>query len=208
MTDYTILLIDYAPRSVEQVRAPLEVAGYCVHVASDGPTGVESFEKVRPDVTLIEPMLPKKHGFEVCRELKSTEHGENSAVLILTSIYQGRRYRDQAQHQSLCDGFVDKPVREDALLATIRGLVRDRPARESGAPAANGETLAEEIEPVTTTLVAASTVEPDVTLGATRGPEIELSGAPLSCSVPALATAFADATEAEIMDHLNAIMPD
>lgn len=129
MADYTILLIDYSPRSIEQIRTPLEAAGYTVKVANNGTEGKTAFLRILPDLTLIEPMLPKKHGFEVCRELKETAEGESVPFLLLVSVYQGRRHRDQARHQSKCDGFVEKPIRENVLLETIANAIGERSPR-------------------------------------------------------------------------------
>jgi len=98
MADYTILIIDYEPRSIERLRAPLVRAGYRVEVAKDGKAGILKFHEIEPAAVIIEAMLPKRHGFEVCQELKQTPHGSRCPVLIATSVYRGRRYRHQAMH--------------------------------------------------------------------------------------------------------------
>jgi DNA-binding response OmpR family regulator len=120
MSDYTILLIDYDPRSIERLRAPLVQAGMHVEVAKDGLTGIKRFHELRPDLTLIEAMIPKKHGFEVCQELKRTPHGQTSAVLIITSVYKGRKYRSQAMHNYRCDEYLEKPITDEALVSIIQ----------------------------------------------------------------------------------------
>jgi DNA-binding response OmpR family regulator len=127
MSDYTILLIDYDPRSIERLRAPLVQAGMQVEVAKDGLTGIKRFHELRPDLTLIEAMIPKKHGFEVCQELKRTPHGQASAVLIITSVYKGRKYRSQAMHNYRCDEYLEKPITDEALVSIIQ---RHLPQRE------------------------------------------------------------------------------
>jgi len=128
MPDYTILLIDYDPGGVERMRAPLVEAGFRVETAADGAEGLAAFEKLRPNVTLIEPMLPKVHGFEVCKQIKASEHGKSSAVVIATSVYRGRRYQNQATLQYGADGYIEKPVSDDELLKTVRQLVEGRPS--------------------------------------------------------------------------------
>lgn len=133
MADYTILIVDYDPRSVERLRKPLEAAGYRVEIAKDGPEGIETFERLRPDLTLIEAMLPKIHGFDVCKEIKRTSHGEKSPVVIITSVYRGRRYRSQAMHQYDSDGYLEKPITDEDLLAAIRVSLRNGPRKPPGA---------------------------------------------------------------------------
>ena len=84
MADYKVLIIDYEPRSVGHLRSLFHKRGFEVQVAPDGTTGIEICAKFKPDLTVMEAMLPKRHGFEVCQELKSTEHGKSMPVLILT----------------------------------------------------------------------------------------------------------------------------
>jgi len=123
MPNYTILIIDYDPRSIEALEAPLARAGFRVEVAHDGLAGVRRFHEIHPDVTLIEAMIPKKHGFEVCEELKASPHGQSAAVFIVTSVYKGRRYRYQAKKQHGCDEFLEKPVSPDELLEAVKKYV-------------------------------------------------------------------------------------
>ncbi|MEE8411005.1 MAG: response regulator [Acidobacteriota bacterium] len=142
MADYTILIIDYEPRSIQRLRAPLERAGYRVEVATDGKTGIQLFHKIEPAAVIIEAMLPKRHGFEVCHELKQTLHGSRCPVMIATSVYRGRRYRHQATHQYSCDAYLEKPLADEDLLSTIEsGLLKYAAARDTAAvdPAATME---------------------------------------------------------------------
>ena len=101
-----ILLIDYDPESIESTGRPLVRAGYEVEVASDGIAGIEAFERLKPDLVLIEPMVPKKHGFQVCQEIKSTPAGRSTPVLITTGFYRGRKHRDEARENYGCDDYL------------------------------------------------------------------------------------------------------
>ncbi len=123
MANYKILLLDYEPRSLERLVGPLERAGYEVHVAKDGLTGIEAFHRLEPALTLIEAMLPKKHGFDVCQELKNTPHGRLTPIVIITSVYKGRKYRTQALHHYGCDEYLEKPIEESKLLETVEQLL-------------------------------------------------------------------------------------
>lgn len=134
MAQYTILIVDYEPRSVEQLRGALEPAGYRVEVAKDGVAGAERFHELKPDLVLVEAMLPKKHGFELCSELKRTLHGQKTPIVIITGVYKGRKYRTQAMHQHGSDAYLEKPIASDQLLDTLRHLL-DRHPRPAQAPA-------------------------------------------------------------------------
>ena len=132
-TTCKILIIDYEPRGIKQMYEPLKAAGYEILLAKDGVTGFEIFMKEDPDLVLIEAMLPKRHGFEVCLDMKRSEHSA-TPVVIVTSVYKGRKYRTQAIHQYRCDEYLEKPVAPEKLLETVGRLLPDQ-----AAPAAPAE---------------------------------------------------------------------
>jgi len=131
MPRHTILLVDYEPRSIERTRAALTNAGLRVEVAMDGISGQRRFDDLRPDLALIEAMIPKKPGFELCQELKKTPFGKNTPIVIITGVYKGRKYRSQALHLFGADEFLEKPIADDDLVAAVRKLLppADEPAR-------------------------------------------------------------------------------
>jgi TonB family protein len=120
-----VLLIDYDPESIESIRGPLVRAGYEVEIASDGIAGIEAFGRLKPDLVLIEPMVPKKHGFQVCQEIKSTPEGRDTPVLITTGFYRGRKHRDEAHESYGCDDYLEKPIAEELLLSTCGKFLID-----------------------------------------------------------------------------------
>jgi DNA-binding response OmpR family regulator len=136
MPDYTILLVDYEPRVIDAARNVLERAGYRVETAKNGYDGITAFHRLKPDLSLIAAMLPRRHGLEVCRELKATAHGRTSPVLVLASRFQGRRIVGQARRSGAA-GCVFKPINEHELLASVRDhLPTSQPvAREPEPPA-------------------------------------------------------------------------
>ncbi len=121
----TVLLIDYDPRSISRLRSLLNAAGYHTVVAHDGAQGREEFERISPHLTLIQDLLPKGHGFQVCRELKETEHGRMRPIVLLTAPRSGGR-----RHELLatkCDDFVEKPFDDETLLRTVRQIIPPEP---------------------------------------------------------------------------------
>jgi CheY-like chemotaxis protein len=185
MADYTILVIDYEPRSIERLCKPLELAGYTVEVAKDGKAGIVKFHEIEPAAVIIEAMLPKRHGFEVCKELKQTPHGNRCPVMIATSVYRGRRYRHQAMHLYSCDAYLEKPLTDEDLLSTLEKGLQDYAA----ARAAAGEESAAAMEIDTAPLseeVPAETLHEDSAAGpesapvsAEPGAAMEIDTAPL-----------------------------
>lgn len=131
----TVLLIDYSPRSISRIRTLLQATGYRVIVAHDAADGVVEFRNCMPELTLIQDLLPKGHGYEVCRELKDSEHGHRSPVILLTAPRSGGRRHELLQTR--CDDFVEKPFTDEAFLAAVRKIlpVEIVPAVSAAAPA-------------------------------------------------------------------------
>ena len=88
----TVLFIDYAPRSIGKIRAVLRTLGLQVHLARDGITGLEMFHEHDPDLVLVQDLIPRKHGFEVCREIKNSDKGQKIPVILLATLTNGRRH--------------------------------------------------------------------------------------------------------------------
>lgn len=128
MPTFKILIIDYEPRGIKQLNDPLEAAGYQICVAKDGVSGITTFQRERPDLVLIEAMIPKRHGFEVCLEIKRTPQGRKTPVVIVTSVYKGRKYRTQALHQYRCDEYLEKPIAPERLMEVVEQLLAGRSA--------------------------------------------------------------------------------
>lgn len=136
MRQYTLLLVDYEPKSIERMRQPLVRAGYRVEIATDGLAAIEAFHRIKPDLVLIEAMIPKKHGFEVCQEIKRSLLGKRTPVVITTAVYRNRRYRTQALHIYGCDDYIEKPISDEELLDTVRRHLGDgAPVHAAAAPA-------------------------------------------------------------------------
>ena len=129
----TVLLIDYSPRSISRIRTLLQTTGYRTIVAHDAAEGMEEFRNATPELTLIQDLLPKGHGYEVCRELKDSEHGHRSPVILLTAPRSGGRRHELLQTR--CDDFVEKPFTDEALLTAVRKILPVEMVSAAPAPA-------------------------------------------------------------------------
>lgn len=160
MPKLKILIIDYEPRGIKELSEPLERAGYAVEVAKNGLTGIEAFGTLAPDLALIEAMLPKKHGFDVCRELKGTEHGAKTPIVVVSSVYKGRKYRRQALHQNKADEFLEKPVDPAELIRHVERLLREFGRMVDGTAAATQPAAAKPAANPPTRAAAAPATQP------------------------------------------------
>lgn len=145
----TVLLVDYDPKRIQATSRPFEAAGWAVEVARDGVAGVDAFGRVRPDVVFVEMMLPKRHGFEVCQELRRMRPGRKTAVYILGTTH-AERYRLQALGAGAND-YLARPVSDERLLELCRNALaepnQDLPANPPDADAPGAEPpSADEVE--------------------------------------------------------------
>ena len=105
-----------------------------VHPMLSNHTNLAGDTNWRVNRLLIEAMLPKRHGFDVCLDMKRSEHG-STPVVIVTSVYKGRKYRTQAIHQYKCDEYLEKPLAAEKLLETIDLMLPDDETPVQTAPA-------------------------------------------------------------------------
>src|SRR5580704_4694968 len=115
-----ILLVEDEPGLVVTVSDLLSSEGYQVDVAPDGEAGLAKATAGTFDLVLLDVMLPKKTGFDVCRELR--QRGVDSAVLMLTAKTQ---VVDRVVGLKLgADDYLTKPFNPAELLARIEALIR------------------------------------------------------------------------------------
>ncbi len=86
MSGKYILIVDDDPDLVETVAMMLESKGFEVGKAYDGIEGEEAIKKRRPDVLILDVMMPRKNGYELCKELKSNKWTQEIPVILLTAV--------------------------------------------------------------------------------------------------------------------------
>ena len=114
----TILVVDDNPDNVEILRAFLESRGYTVAMASDGRAALARMEQVRPELVLLDVMMPGMDGWQVCRTIKNhPEHGASVKVVMVTA--KGA-FEDKFEGlRSGADDYVVKPVDFKDLLDKV-----------------------------------------------------------------------------------------
>ena len=116
-----ILVVEDEQQIVRVVRAYLERAGHLVVTAGDGQTALHQFRVERPDLIVLDIILPKKNGFQVCRQLKTAPDTEDIKILMLTSKTQDSdRFWGLEQG---ADEYMTKPFDDDQYLAIIAKLL-------------------------------------------------------------------------------------
>jgi DNA-binding response OmpR family regulator len=118
-----VLVVDDEPEIRQLVRRTLEAKGYAVETAGDGGEALAKAEALVPDLVLLDAMLPKVHGFEACRRLKSSARTRGVPVVMMTAIYRGWRFAQDAREAYGAEDYVEKPFRLDDLLRRVESAL-------------------------------------------------------------------------------------
>ena len=121
-----ILIIEDEPDMAMGLQDNLELEGYDVLIARDGAEGVLTARQTQPDLILLDVMLPKKSGLDVCRELRA--QGFAQPILMLTA--RGQELDKVAGLELGADDYITKPFGLSELLARVRAHLR-RAARSA-----------------------------------------------------------------------------
>ncbi len=117
----TILVVDDSPTELRLVTAALQKQGFDIVTATDGDQAVAKAIASKPTLIVLDVVMPKKNGFQVCRELKTTPETQHIKVLLLTSKNQ-QTDRFWGLKQG-ADEYMTKPFDESALVTAVKKLV-------------------------------------------------------------------------------------
>ena len=119
-----ILVVEDDPVNQMILADFLAANGYHTLAASSGPEGIERFERDAPDLLLVDVQLPRKNGFELCREIKGRPDGRNVPILLMSAAYNDHDQSNRTiQLGTLADGYLTKPFDLVQLLAQVRELL-------------------------------------------------------------------------------------
>jgi TonB family protein len=117
-----ILIVDYDQGSLASLQGVLAGEGYTIVTAADGQAGWDKYNKESPDLVLMEAMLPKVHGFELCQRITS-ERNSQATVFIMTGVYKDRVYRTEALRTYGASEYFEKPLKMAELLASVQAVL-------------------------------------------------------------------------------------
>jgi two-component system, OmpR family, alkaline phosphatase synthesis response regulator PhoP len=122
MDAYKILLVDDEPDILDFLRYNLQKEGYQVYVANDGRDGLQLAEQIKPDMVILDIMMPRMDGVELCRHLRSKPEFGQLIIVFLTA-----RDEDYSQIAALDiggDDYITKPIRPRVFISRIKALLR------------------------------------------------------------------------------------
>ena len=153
MMQKKVLIVDYDMKDTTRVSELLTNYGFEVAIAGDGQAGWDQYSALKPDVVLLEPMLSKIHGFELCQRIRSDSLGRTQ-VIIVTGTYKDPIYKTETLRTYGIFRYFVKPVDNDKLLAAVNGAFNVGKAHDPGQPefippvAASSKPPEEKLRPV------------------------------------------------------------
>jgi DNA-binding response OmpR family regulator len=132
----TVLVVDDEPEIRLLLQRSLEKHGYAVETAVDGAEAIAKAEALVPDLVLLDAMLPKVHGFEACQRMKASPRCRHVPVIMMTAIYRGWRFAQDARDTYGAEDYIEKPFRFEDVLRRIDAVLEATASRSRGDGAA------------------------------------------------------------------------
>jgi len=126
MSGKYILVVDDDPDLVETVAMMLESKGCEVGRAYDGVEGEESIKQRRPDLVILDVMMPRKDGYVLCGQLKADHKTRDIPVVLLTAVGEAvpsTTYTHRDGMSTEADDYIAKPIDTEGLWKVVTGLI-------------------------------------------------------------------------------------
>ena len=117
-----ILVVDDDPDLVEAVSMKLEAKDFRVGKAYDGVEAMDKIKEERPDLVILDVMMPRKNGWDVCEDIKNDDALKDIAVVLLTAVADSVKTTSYTHHDgktTLADDYIPKPVDLDELMGIV-----------------------------------------------------------------------------------------
>lgn len=121
-SDIKILLVDDEPDILEIVGYNLSNEGYQIITASNGLEGVKKANKEKPQLIILDVMMPEMDGIEACEQIRKNKDLENTVVTFLTA--RGEDYSQVAGFDAGADDYITKPIKPKVLVSKVKALLR------------------------------------------------------------------------------------
>lgn len=131
-----ILIADDEPDILEILKYNLAKEGYDVSTAKDGDEAIAKAKQIQPDLVILDIMMPRKNGVEVCEILRAQPQFKDTLILFLTALSD-----EATQIKGLsmgADDYVSKPISQQVFLSKVNSLLRRVKKKESRALEHNG----------------------------------------------------------------------
>ncbi len=116
-----ILVIEDAKDVASLIEKRLEREGYIIDLAVDGKSGLEKAKKTKPDLIVLDLILPVVDGYKICEDLKTDDEYKNIRIIMLTC--RDSKIEENAGYASGADDYLRKPYQPEELLGKIKKLL-------------------------------------------------------------------------------------
>lgn len=117
-----ILIVDDEKDILEFLSYNLKKEGFSIYTASDGLEGLEKTKKIKPDLIIVDLMMPKMNGIEMCENIRNDKKLSNVIILFLTA--RSEDYTQIAALDSGADDFIKKPIQPKLLISKVKSIMR------------------------------------------------------------------------------------
>jgi DNA-binding response OmpR family regulator len=122
MLEKKILIVDYEPSSLQNLSKILSNLKVQIIQANDGVQAYNLFKEEKPDLVILEAILPKLHGFDLTKRIVQESKGA-VPVIILTGLYRGPQYKHEAMTNLGAAEYLEKPVSPEVLMEIVNRLL-------------------------------------------------------------------------------------
>ncbi len=133
-TKNKVLIVDDEANICELIRLYVEKEGYSAIIATDGAKAVEKFTEEKPDIVLLDIMLPVKDGWQVCREIRAVS---DTPIIMLTA--KGETFDKVLGLELGADDYIVKPFEPKELIARMKAVLRRAETRPAPQQESSGE---------------------------------------------------------------------
>lgn len=117
-----ILIVDDEKDILEFLSYNLKKEGFSIYTASDGSEGLKKTKKIKPDLIIVDLMMPKMNGIEMCENIRNDKKLSNVIILFLTA--RSEDYTQIAALDSGADDFIKKPIKPKLLISKVKSIMR------------------------------------------------------------------------------------
>jgi DNA-binding response OmpR family regulator len=123
-SDVTLLIVEDKPDSQDVLTYFLKPSGYQIHAVNDGVSAMEFINRQLPDIILLDAMLPKLNGFQVCEKLKKNPRTFHIPIIMITAL---KDLKDKIRSlEAGADDFITKPIDSVELTVRVKSLLKSK----------------------------------------------------------------------------------
>ncbi|HPZ10139.1 MAG TPA: response regulator [Candidatus Eremiobacteraeota bacterium] len=122
MSQKKILLVDDEPNIIKSLNYVLQKKGFAVLCASNGEEAIDRIRSFKPDIVLLDIMMPKKNGYDVCEEIRKEDNFKNLYIIMLTA--RGQSIDKEKGLHAGANEYMTKPFSPGQILQKIEDILQ------------------------------------------------------------------------------------